>query len=53
VSAGEPALWSPTPERRARANVTLFLEWLEAERGVELSDYGSLWRWSVQQRSQS
>jgi acetoacetyl-CoA synthetase len=47
VSAPTPALWSPTPDRQAAANVTRFLAWLSAERGLEFSDYPSLWRWSV------
>jgi acetoacetyl-CoA synthetase len=47
VTAPAAALWSPTPSRRARANVTRFLSWLRAERGLRFSDYASLWRWSV------
>jgi acetoacetyl-CoA synthetase len=46
VQAGD-VLWTPSPERAASANVTLFQEWLRRERGLDFSDYASLWRWSV------
>jgi acetoacetyl-CoA synthetase len=35
-------LWSPSPERAARANLTRFLARVRPG-----ADYGSLWRWSV------
>jgi len=41
-------LWSPTAERIRDANVTLFLRWLERERGLRFPDYAALWRWSVE-----
>jgi acetoacetyl-CoA synthetase len=40
-------LWEPSAERRERANLTRYLRWLEAERGIALADYAELWRWSV------
>ncbi len=40
-------LWTPGPDRAARANVTAFTRWLAAERGRQLGDYHALWRWSV------
>ncbi len=39
-------LWTPSPERIGRANVTRFLRWL-AERGRHFPDYPALWTWSV------
>ncbi|MDQ3732823.1 MAG: acetoacetate--CoA ligase [Actinomycetota bacterium] len=42
-------LWVPSEERRERANLTRFSEWLAANRGVALPgyDYPALWQWSV------
>jgi acetoacetyl-CoA synthetase len=40
-------LWTPGPDRVARANVTAFTGWLGRERGRHLGDYDALWRWSV------
>jgi acetoacetyl-CoA synthetase len=49
VRTGEGPLWWATPERRARANVSRFLAWLEAERGRRFDGYADLWRWSVEE----
>ena len=40
-------LTSPSEETIARANVTRYRQWLSVERGLELADYESLRRWSV------
>ncbi len=40
-------LWRPSPERVERAMITHYTRWLEETRGVSLSDYDALWRWSV------
>ena len=40
-------LWTPSPERIAAANVTLFSHWLAEHRRLEFADYAALWRWSV------
>ena len=40
-------LWTPSPDTVARANVTVFMDWLARERGLQFSDYDALWRWSV------
>ncbi len=40
-------LWTPGPDRVARANVTAFARWLAAERGHDFRDYQALWQWSV------
>jgi len=40
-------LWTPGPERIARANVTAFTRWLARERGHDFDGYQALWHWSV------
>jgi acetoacetyl-CoA synthetase len=40
-------LWTPGPERAARANVAAFIRWLARERGHDIDGYDALWRWSV------
>jgi acetoacetyl-CoA synthetase len=40
-------LWTPSPGRVERANITAFTRWLETERGRRFADYHELWRWSV------
>src|SRR5919198_3736586 len=42
-----PVLWEPSSERRQRATLTRYMDWLRAERGVDVKDYHALWRWSV------
>jgi acetoacetyl-CoA synthetase len=40
-------LWTPSPARIADANLTAFMSWLAAERGLRFDGYHALWRWSV------
>jgi acetoacetyl-CoA synthetase len=40
-------LWTPTPEQRARANITRYMSWLRETRGLAFESYEALWRWSV------
>lgn len=40
-------LWEPSPERAAAAQITAFMNTVNAERGAKASDYDSLWQWSV------
>ena len=40
-------LWQPSAQRITDATITHFGRELTAQTGVALSDYGSLWRWSV------
>jgi acetoacetyl-CoA synthetase len=40
-------LWTPGPDRAARANVTAFSRWLGRERGHHVDGYHELWQWSV------
>ena len=42
------AVWSPTPDRRERANVTRFLRWLADREDLRFDGYEQLWQWSVQ-----
>jgi acetoacetyl-CoA synthetase len=44
----EVAVWSPTPDRRERANVTRFLRWLADQEHRRFDSYEQLWRWSVE-----
>jgi acetoacetyl-CoA synthetase len=41
-------LWTPSPEEVERATLTRYMRWLSESRGVEVDDYPSLWRWSVE-----
>lgn len=40
-------LWTPRAEFVRDSNVTAFIAWLRANRGVDCADYPALWRWSV------
>lgn len=40
-------LWTPGPDIIEAANITRFVRWLEAEKGLIFADYDALWRWSV------
>ena len=40
-------LWRPSPELIEGASITRYMRWLAEERGARFGDYGSLWRWSV------
>ncbi|MGH2950519.1 MAG: AMP-binding protein, partial [Solirubrobacterales bacterium] len=43
-------LWEPSAESIEASNLTAYMHWLEAERGLALDgDYDALWRWSVDQ----
>ena len=43
-------LWTPSAESVERSNMTRYMRWLEAERGLRFDgDYGALWRWSVEE----
>jgi acetoacetyl-CoA synthetase len=46
VDDGE-LLWTPGAERAARANITIFIDWLRRTRGLDVTGYDELWRWSV------
>lgn len=40
-------LWQPSAEHVRGSTMATFRDWLRTERGVDLADYWSLWRWSV------
>jgi acetoacetyl-CoA synthetase len=40
-------LWTPSPDRVERANITAFTRWLGRERGRRFDGYQELWQWSV------
>lgn len=42
-------LWGPDADTLRDANLTHYLDWLRAERGLTFEDYGSLWQWSVRE----
>jgi acetoacetyl-CoA synthetase len=49
VTAGTPEkLWEPPAELVARARMTEYMRWLEAERDLGFDGYHDLWRWSVE-----
>lgn len=45
--AAPPAVWTPTPDQIADANLTAFRRWLATERGLDFADYDALWTWST------
>ena len=47
MPASATRLWSPSPERIAAANLTAFAAKVGDRHGVDLTDYGALWRWSI------
>ena len=40
-------MWTPSPERVERSNMTRYLRWLRGRRGLRFGSYDELWRWSV------
>ncbi len=44
-----PVLWEPTQEFKDRTVLARYMRWLASEKGIEHSDYHSLWRWSTEQ----
>lgn len=40
-------LWSPDRAFRENAQLTSYLQWLQAKKGLEFQDYAALWAWSV------
>jgi acetoacetyl-CoA synthetase len=53
VSERGELLWEPSPEAVERSNMTRYMRWLEAERGLRFDgDYHELWRWSTAELEQ-
>jgi acetoacetyl-CoA synthetase len=46
-ATGGEKLWEPSAEAIDRSQMTRFMRWLAAERGVDAGDYAELWKWSV------
>jgi len=44
---GRIRTWAPTATDVESARLTDFMRWLREHRGVEVADYRTLWRWSV------
>ncbi|HEY0280798.1 MAG TPA: acetoacetate--CoA ligase [Solirubrobacterales bacterium] len=40
-------VWRPTAAAVESSNLTAYVDWLRAERGVDVAAYPELWRWSV------
>jgi acetoacetyl-CoA synthetase len=40
-------MWTPSPGRVERANLTRYLRWLRERRGLHLDSYAEAWSWSV------
>jgi acetoacetyl-CoA synthetase len=40
-------LWRPSPEAVERSNLTAFMQWLDATRGLRFKGYDALYAWSV------
>jgi acetoacetyl-CoA synthetase len=45
----QPPLWRPSAERIANANLTRFIEQVNASRGLAIHDYAQLYDWSVRE----
>ncbi|HWG13262.1 MAG TPA: acetoacetate--CoA ligase [Streptosporangiaceae bacterium] len=43
----EPS-WRPDPAEADKTILAAFTRWVEAEHGLDLPDYNTLWRWSVE-----
>jgi acetoacetyl-CoA synthetase len=42
-----PVMWTPSPQRIERSNLTAYTRWLQRRRDLSFADYEALWRWSV------
>jgi acetoacetyl-CoA synthetase len=42
-------IWRPSPARIAAANLTRFMEFLIARKGLHITDYDQLYQWSLEQ----
>jgi acetoacetyl-CoA synthetase len=47
MSAMSEILWEPSAAAVEASNLTAYTDWLRAERGVDVTTYPDLWRWSV------
>lgn len=42
-------LWEPSEQRKENSNLNHFMNWLKANKNLNVTDYTSLWKWSVDQ----
>jgi acetoacetyl-CoA synthetase len=42
-------LWTPSDELQASSNLRAYMAWLGEQRGVQVTSYDELWRWSVEE----
>jgi acetoacetyl-CoA synthetase len=42
-----PVTWRPTAEQQQHCRLAGFMQWVGQHRGIALSDYRQVWRWSV------
>lgn len=42
-------LWEPSARWRERASMTDFMRWVDEREGRRFTEYGELWRWSVEE----
>jgi acetoacetyl-CoA synthetase len=40
-------LWEPSESTKQRSNVSRYMRWLATHKGLNFSDYATLWQWSV------
>ncbi|MBN2333110.1 MAG: acetoacetate--CoA ligase [Deltaproteobacteria bacterium] len=45
------ALWTPSAERIANANLTRYMKYLHAQQGLSFSTYDELYQWSISERA--
>jgi acetoacetyl-CoA synthetase len=46
------AVWTPSPERKARANLAAFSDLVDTRHGQRFTDYATLYDWSVREPAQ-
>jgi acetoacetyl-CoA synthetase len=47
MSTSGKILWQPSPEVVQQSRLHAYKQWLKEQRGIETTDYESLWQWSV------
>lgn len=40
-------LWEPSEDWKKQANLTKYMEWLSAHKGLDFQNYNDLWEWSM------
>jgi len=47
----ESSSWQPSAARRENTNITRFMELVSKDYGIDVSDYASLYQWSIENPS--